>query len=188
MITARVKKNQDNRISQCDIFKDIEIIEEIDFNKKDEINVHKIHFPLVIVLNQDCDLCRCYENRNSDNNRNKNNGLIHIIVAPVFILDSFIEGMHWGKIFDNAEPIKRSKTPFKYLTDNQDDRFHCLSFASEDHLPDMVIDFKHFFTLSANTMYSMLEKGNRLCSIDDLFKEKISQRFANYISRIGLPS
>ena len=47
------------------------------------------------------------------------------------------------------------------------------------------IDIKHFFTINRDHFYSQIV--NRLCSLEDLFKEKLSQRFSQFISRIGLP-
>ena len=52
-------------------------------------------------------------------------------------------------------------------------------------MPELIIDFKHFFTINRNKLYDQLDK--RLCSLDTLFKEKVNQRFSNYVSRIGLP-
>ena len=81
-------------------------------------------------------------------------------------------------------PQKRSDTAIKKLMDNEIPRFHYLKFPDAD-LPELIIDFKHFFSMNRNTLYNQMDK--RLCSIDVLFKEKISQRFSYYISRIGLP-
>ena len=70
------------------------------------------------------------------------------------------------------------------VMDNEIPRFHYLKFPDND-IPELIIDFKHFFTVSRSVIYSQIYK--RLCSLDDLFREKINQRFSYFISRIGLP-
>ena len=70
------------------------------------------------------------------------------------------------------------------IIDNEIPRYHYLKFPDSD-MPELLIDFKHFFTINRNVLYNQL--SNRLCSLDDLFREKINQRFSYYISRIGLP-
>ena len=53
---------------------------------------------------------------------------------------------------------------------------------------EYVIDFKHYFTI--NVEQAIKYKSNKdkfQFTLDKLFKESVSQRFANYLSRIGLP-
>ncbi len=188
-ITASVKKVPLQRISQCDLFRDIEVIENIveeNFGEDKKIRISRIHFPCIIVLTQDCDLERDFENRNNDSKRNKNTSLLHIIVAPVLNFESYVEGKHWGNIFTIGERQKKGGSILDQLMKNESIRYHYLNFKDEDQLPELIIDFKHFFTVSSDMMYSLF--NNRICSMDDLYKEKISQRFAYYLSRIGLPS
>ena len=54
-ISAKIKKTEGNRINQCDIFHDIDIVECIT-EGADGVSVSYIRFPLMICLNQDCDL------------------------------------------------------------------------------------------------------------------------------------
>ena len=185
MITAKVKKvNQDHRIFQCDIFHDIEIVENIK-QKSDGIDVTFLNFPLVICLNQDCDLNSDARDKVPESPTNKNCRLLHLIVAPLYNFDTFKEGTHWGDIFDIGERVKAKSTSATKIMNNEDPRYHYLSFENNDPFPDLIIDFKHFFTVSTDYMYS--NKNKRVCSISEIYREKICQRFANYISRIGLP-
>lgn len=169
------------RITQGDIFKNIEIIENIAI-KKSTIQVDRVEFPFVVCLNQECDLENDYTLR--DNKAPKDNCLLHLAIAPAFIFDQFLSGNHWGDIFQEKAGQKRSSTIIKNIMDNEIPRYHYLKFPDND-MPELVIDFKHFFTINRDELYGQIDK--RLCSIDDLFKEKISQRFSYYIARIGLP-
>lgn len=177
-ITAKKTKTIQNRICLGDIFSNIEIIENIKVvNSK--IIVDKISFPYVICLNQECDLNNDFElNQKSIS---KDSCLLHIAIAPAFNFEKFKNGSHWGKIFDKTYNIDNKAYLIK---DNEIQRFHYLKFPDVD-MPELIIDFKHFFTVNREFLYENI--SNRICSIDDLFKEKLSQRFSNFISRIGLP-
>ena len=191
-ISVRRSKIILDRICQCDIFKNIDIIENINI-KDSKLIINKIVFPYVICLNQECDLENDYKENSNHNNieQLKDKCFLHIAIAPLFIFDQFLEGKHWGEIL-TSNPIPKGKkgnigTKIKSIIDNEVPRYHYLNFPnSETELPkELIIDFKHFFTINRNFLYKNINK--RVCSIDDLFREKISQRFSNYISRIGLP-
>ena len=179
-ISARKAKKSLKRLAQGDIFQDIEIIENVEADKS-VVTVQKISFPFVICLNQECDLETDFWNNGEvlcDNN------LLHIAIAPVFIFEHFLSGTHWGGIFSNNRPQKRKDTTIRKIIDNEIPRYHFLNFSDKD-IPDLIIDFKHFFSVYKKVIYDQIDK--RYCSLDDLFKEKINQRFSYYISRIGLP-
>lgn len=180
-ISARKTKKIEDRICQGDIFKDIEIIENFRVEGS-KVAVDKISFPYVVCLNQECDLERDFENQM---NHKKDNSLLHLAIAPVFNFDQFLNGTHWGDIFINNKTSKRKDTKIKLIMDNEMPRFHYLNFPDSDSMPELIIDFKHFFTINRNMLYSKID--SRVCSLDDLFKERLSQRFSNFISRIGLP-
>lgn len=181
--TAKTTVSPNDRIYQGDIFHDVEIVESISQSGKN-IEINQLRFPMVICLNQDCDL------NNDERDRLKkdkihNCRLLHLIVAPVFNFNSFLNGIHWGDIFEAEPKQKTSDTTIKKIMNNEIPRYHYLCFDQECGLPDMIIDFKHFFTVSTDYLYQILDK--RVRAVDTLYREKISQRFAYYISRIGLP-
>lgn len=178
-ISAKATSSAPPRISQGDIFKDIDIVESLQITGS-EATVRTLHFPFVICLNQECDLEQDFNNQADPP---KDISLIHLAFAPAHQFEYFLKGAHWGGIFAPSTPQKISDTKIKLLVDNEIPRYHYLKFP--DTLPELVIDFKHFFTISRHQIYQFLPQ--RLCSLDDLFREKVSQRFAYYISRIGLP-
>lgn len=53
-------------------------------------------------------------------------------------------------------------------------------------LPELVIDFKHYYAIPRDTLFRMYPE-HYLVTINQLFRESLSQRFSNYLSRIGLP-
>jgi len=165
-ISARKAKKVPSRISQGDIFEDVKIIENIEIEKS-IIRVKEISFPYVVCLNQECDLENDFKNNNK---KQCDNNLLHIAIAPAFIFEQYLSGSHWGEIFSNNEPQKRKSSIIKKITDNEIPRYHYLSFPDKE-MPELIIDFKHFFTINREVLYKQIEK--RLCSLDDLFREKI---------------
>ncbi len=108
----------------------------------------------------------------------------------MFIFDDYLTGEHWGDLFSKSQPGKRKDTKIKAIMDNDTSRYHYLKFSDNDQIggnkiPELIIDFKHYYTINKSVVYNNLDK--RMCSIDDLFREKISQRFSYFQSRIGLP-
>lgn len=181
-ISAKKRNEVLTRICQADIFENVEVIESIEASGA-EIKVNKIVLPYAICLNQDCDLES--DERCRKDNDNKDSMLLHFAVAPVFIFNDFLTGDHWGEIFKKSKAKKKSDTEVKKIMDNEISRYHYFSFPPSDGLPELIIDFKHFFSISVTQREQLLSK--KLCSLDDLFREKVNQRFSFYISRIGLP-
>lgn len=177
-ISAKKSTKTFNRICQGDIFTDIEIIESIN-TKGSQLIIEKLSFPYVVCLNQECDLEHDYHCDSP-----KDRKLLHIAIAPAFNFEDFLTGNHWAGIFETNATVKRKDTKSGLIVDNEIPRFHYLKFA-EENMPELIVDFKHFFTINRNSLYNQFDK--KLCSLDDLFKEKLSQRFSNFISRIGLP-
>jgi len=185
-MTTRVEKQYCRRVRQGDIISDVEYIEYVDIIDG-KIEISKILFPLVIVLSQDCDLTWDFESRNGETN-NQDKHLFSVIVAPLYNYEHFIEGKHLSELNLTMRSIssKPSKTENKNLKQNETPRYHYFEFDENYPISSSVLDFKHYFTVNV----SRLEKHKEthfVCSISDLFRERVSQRFANYLSRIGLP-
>ena len=132
-------------------------------------------------LNQECDLESDYKQKDD---KHSDANLLHLAIAPAFNFKQFLSGSHWGGIFENNKAQKITDTTIKKIIDNEIPRYHYLNFYEKD-MPELIIDFKHFFTINKEVLYRKM--NNRICSMDNLFKEKINQRFSYYISRIGLP-
>lgn len=172
------KKVEEGRIMQGDIFHNIDIIEDVIVKPDGAIQLKKITFPLVICLNQDCDLHTDFIHRTE----NKSGSLLHLIVAPLFEISSFREGKNWGDLMNVGDRINSER--IRYIKGNNDPRYHYVVFPEKD-MPELIIDFKYFFTINRDALYSRLD--HKVCSVDDLFRELINQRFCDYLSRIGLP-
>lgn len=179
--------NQLNRVKQGDIISDVEFIESAE-EVEGVISVSKIIFPLVIVLTQDCDLNSDYESRAKDDPTHQDGRLFSAIVAPLYNYEHFIAGEHLSDLGQKMRTISsnKEKTDNKNLRRNETDRYHYLEFDTTIPIVNSIIDFKHYFCVNIQKLQEH-KKDHYVCSISALFRERISQRYANYLSRIGLP-
>jgi hypothetical protein len=182
----KIKKTH-QRISQGDIYKDIDYIEYVS-EKSGIVEVSSITFPLVIVLTQDCDLAQDHSTRkNIEKISPHDKWLISVLVAPLYNAQHFFSGEHLSELALEMQVIDKNKTPGKMIIQNKNPRYHYISFPEESLIIPSVIDFKHYFSVNIQYLYR-LKKSNFVCSVSSLYREDISQRFASFLARIGLPN
>ncbi len=206
MINVQVKERTDQQLHQGDIYRDIEYIEYADIING-QVNISKLHYQYVVLLSQECDLTQDWserrkkcefgssEDENGDKqitNLNYDKILQSIIVAPMFNYEHFKLGSHFSNLgFDMSKSyeqfINPKRTPRKVLEANNNPRFHYFEFDQTVPIVPSVVDFKHFFTISINWLYEN-KNEHYVCSLDELYRERLSQRFSNFLSRIGLPN
>lgn len=177
---------REDRICQGDIFKDIEYIEYA-LEKSGAFEISKITFPFVIILTQDCDLKQDFNNRNDTEKQSQDKHLISVIVAPLYNVEHVYLGEHLSELELNMQQIPKNKTMGKLLRDNQLPRYHYLEFEQAIPIPASAIDFKHYFSVNVEVLLR-IKKENHICKVSTLYRESISQRFASFLSRIGLPT
>lgn len=188
-VITKAYREQSGMINQCDLFKDVEYIEYVK-EEDNTIVVSKVVFPLAIVLTQACDLQQDFTARKKNREMNAGNQdkyLISVIVAPVYGFEDFRLGTHLEQLGLTMEPKgRRTKSLCDNIIKNENKRYHYLRFSDEIDIVESVIDFKHYFTVTVNYLCNIY-KNQYICSIDSLFREFISQRFSNFLARIGLP-
>ena len=182
MGNVKVDKRRRTRISQGDVFRDVECIEYV-IEKKGIIEVSKIVFPLIIVLTQDCDLEQDSRNRSRSTQNTK---LLSVLVAPLYNAEHVFLGDHLSDLGLTMEAITKKKTPGLTLMQNERPRYHYIEFPSDIPLVPATADFKHYFSVHVSYLEN-IRKNNFVCRLSDLFREDLSQRFAAYLARIGLP-
>jgi len=185
-----VQKTPSERVSQGDIYKNIEFIESIT-EADGIIEINKIIFPYVIVLTQDCDLAQDFTFRSEDS-KTDDKLILSVLVAPIYNAELFFIGEHLSELGRTMQEIniykkgKKLTTDAKNLFQNDTPRYHYLEFKRDLDMVPSVIDFKHYFSLNLNYLYE-IRKTNFVFKISELYREDISQRFASFLSRIGLP-
>jgi hypothetical protein len=187
MNNVRVRTTRLNRTSQGDVFREIECIEYV-AEKEGVVEVSKIVFPLVVVLTQDCDLEQDARHRGRQNHRpsNQDKKLFSVLVVPLYNAEHVFQGSHLTELKLTMTPINKGKTPGDFLMKNERPRYHYLDFPPNIPIVASVADFKHYFSVSITYLDKMRPK-NFVCRLSELYREDLSQRFAAYLARIGLP-
>ena len=180
---------QSRAINQCDIFRNIEYLEYVK-EENDVIEISKIVFPLAIVLTQSCDLQQDYNARKKlieTQKGDQDKFLISVIVAPIYNFEEFRLGTHLSQLgFTMTVQGGRKRSKCENIIKNENKRYHYLNFSEDVDIVESVIDFKHYFTVSVNYLNQHYDE-KYVCSIEPLYRELITQRFSNFLSRIGLP-
>ncbi len=185
MFASKIKsqyiKLRKSRFCQGDILRDIYISFGSDLGESDKKQLERHYLPYCIIMTQDCDL-------NSDHvERIKNRGhdkyLQAILLCPAYQEDLFFAGTH----IENWQMQQMSsKLKDRIKENNYFERYHHIEGDHTSAIPNLVIDFKHFFTVPRDLIYKDRKKIY-LITLNELFRERLSQRFANYLSRFGLP-
>ncbi len=86
-----------------------------------------------------------------------------------------------------TDTINEKKTPGTTLKQNERPRYHYIEFPPSVPLVASVADFKHYFSVHVDYLQKV-RAAQFVCRLSDLFREDVSQRFAAYLARIGLPA
>lgn len=185
----RVKVSKSNRIRQGDIYRNVEYIEYVK-EEKGILEISKIIYPYIIVLTQDCDLEQDFKNRKEKREKpekTQDKYLFSVLVAPLFNIEHFKKGEHFSELkIHMRDDIPWDRTEGNKIRKNELPRYQYIKFPPELEIVDSIIDFKHFFSINIENLNEIRRK-NFICSVSELFREEISDRFAFYLSRIGLP-
>lgn len=150
-------------------------------------------FPYAVVLSQACDLEQHYGNLKAKAEAGKTEGakpknddkiLDTVLVCPAFASEKFLAGQH----IDNRQMTvhgSSQRTLEKFQKNDEYNRYHYLDPLAET-FPELIIDFKKFHTVPIDILEEYYE-SSYLASLKELYRERLSQRFSNYLSRIGLP-
>lgn len=179
----KVRQQRIARVCQGDLFSDVEFIEHA-IERNGRVEIAKVVFPLVIVLTQDCDLEQDYKVRWSRKETNEDKMLFSVLVAPLYNLEHLRAGEHLSDLERTMHKINSKAVGT--LKNNQTPRYHYIEFPDDVPIVPSVIDFKHYF--SVNVEYLKKRKAKHfICKVAEIYREDISQRFASFLSRIGLP-
>jgi len=181
----------DVRVCQGDLIRNVPCVEDV-VEDGDLIEIKRIMFPLVIVLTQDCDLqqddaLRWWTGTPPSSHSSQ---ILSVLVAPAYNAAQFELGEHLSEVGLKMWAVPKAKgkqtTDQRFLTQNKNPRYHYLRFGPDSGIVDSVIDFKHYF--SVNVQYlKRIKPHNCAGKLSALFREDVSQRFASFLARIGLP-
>ena len=186
-MNTEAKTTPSQRISQGDIYKNVDWVKRI-IETDGIVEILKIRFPRVVVLTQDCDLNYDFKFRWQEPEPDKHDKLlISVLVAPIYVAQHVYQGEHLSELKLTMSRIEeQGRTRKTILENNKDPRYHYLEFSKNIQIPESVIDFKHYFSVDVEYLKA-IKQTNYICTVSELFREDILQRFASFLSRIGLP-
>lgn len=180
-ITIQYRQISTERVCQGDIFQDL----FISVGSGDDTSHIEANLEYAVILSQDCDLEQDYTERTKYPKPDKNDKHIDtILVSPAYALEDFAKGQHISERQMETFNVKKID---KLKRNDEYKRYHYLVEDIENGVPELVLDFKHFITAPRNIIYT-LKPTNYVASINEIYREDVSLRFANYLSRIGLPN
>ena len=174
--------NPPDRIYQGDLLKNVEIT--INDNVGEKISGINIKFPYVVVLSQDCDLEQ-YFSALVNKKEVFNQYIPNILIVPCFLNDDFKTGENL--LYLRIRQNSHNSSEMKQIKNLQVPRYHYIPQDEMLEIPDLFIDFKVFYTIAPEQLFKKY-KDLYIATVNALFREKITQRYTNYISRIGLPN
>lgn len=173
-------KWSENRVVQGDILQSVSFVSGIERQGKLSIDSYNLRY--AIVMSQDCDLES--HNRALTNGKTVDRALISsVLICPAYPFEQFYAGTHREGIELGTLPANKDKL----RVNDQFKRYHYLKADTEYRVTELIVDFKEFFTVSYDIL-SANKQENYIATINELYRENLAQRFANYLSRIGLPA
>lgn len=132
-----------------------------------------------VILSQDCDLERDFEQRKAGRESGIPNLLLYQAEEASNVKVNVGGGERW-----------------KRIVQNNDDRWHYLCACRQDEdfraegFPALLIDFRRFFTLNPAELYAQCgnDVAQRRCRLEAPYREHLQCRAGAYFQRVGLPT
>ena len=147
-------------------------------------------FPYAITMSQECDLLQDHKYRqmkeeDSTEEKNEDKLLPTILMCPAYPAASLRKGTHLEKLEIKME--RKSSEQYYLIKMNQNPRYHFLAGWPELQVTEMVVDFKHFFTIQTELLRDTYGTAKYyIARLSCPYREHLSQRFTSYLGRIGL--
>jgi hypothetical protein len=182
-------------LSQGDIFENITysfVNNNIDKHQKSEeiINFIEFQFPYAIILSQGCDVKFMSEIVASKKGKSSKY-MPSILLCPIYKEQAVLKNNHLKYIpeidIQLSEEPYYSKRDADFSSSDMHYRYHRLTIKVDKQLAgtDLLIDFKHCFSLHAGYLLNNLT--HRKFTLETIFAEQITLKFASYLSRIAIP-
>ena len=176
--------NQLPRLQQGDLLRDI-TISEVSNVSDENVEIKQRSLPYCIVLSQDCDLEHDFSSLRAQGDDKDDKSLPALLLCPAYRAELLRLGQHL--LAQNKTMRHIGHDDWGKLKTNQMYRYHYLEAWDNLQVPDLVVDFKHYFTVPRTLLYLEKYRSCYLVTLEILYREHLSSRFAHYLSRIGLP-
>ncbi len=177
------------RPCQGDIYSNVEYYIPYKVNNDEEggeyPELESIQYNYCVILSQECDLEQDYKVRTCEKIISHDKLLPSIIIAPAYLAEQLRSGDHLQSLEYKMDKINRER--WSVIIKNKNDRYHYLEKDLDLNIPEMVIDFKHIITIPTEFFYKNIQPKMYTASLPYLYREFLSQRYCNFLSRIGIP-
>ncbi len=161
-----------------------------DFFDTTSMKVKRVTHRYAIVVTPDCDL-------EWDFKAQQGNASLGKIIPNILLCTIMFSSDLAKRINEDRTPGAKfeTRTPWKRTTQNKEERYHFLEMIDLSldlqgkGIRSLGIDFKEFFTMPTDFLYSSIDDGLTLrrCILVRPYSDHLNSRFAYFQSRIGLP-
>ena len=162
---------QNNSIEQGDFIYECPIVIPPNnlsvFNTEDSFEISIQTFD-VVVISQSCDI--------------EQNNLEVILVCPYYTFDHFCQNLNYNN-------TSKKKSAFNEIKNGRRFSFHMLNKSEKNGINDfLIIDFRNIFGVNIDVLKSHISvnKNDRI-RLAPPYREHLSQAFARFFMRVGLP-
>ena len=149
--------------------------------------------PYAVALSQECDLLQDHKSRLTLKESAvvppdfKHDKLLPtILLCPGYQASSLHTGDHLKGLGRKMENYNSRQ--WSLIQQNNNARYHYLVGWPDLQVPELVVDFKHFFVMQTELMINHYgHEAHYVARLGHLYREDLSHRFAAYLARIGLP-
>lgn len=172
------------RYEQGDVLRDVTLIEWAEMDG-DQIRIAERTLQYCVVITQDCDLEHDFANRAEAESPTKDKYLQSLLLCPAYPAESFKRGSHLEQLGMKMQQLNSER--WRPVKQNNVSRYHYLEQALDFQVPELVVDFKHYLTVPRDVFYRRTFSSSYIATIEIVYRDHLSSRFAHYLSRIGLP-
>lgn len=191
MTTSKAKTlKPDAPICQGDIFRNIKY-NYIEAEDEEGLNIVELDFPYAIIVSQACDTV-AMDQLQRDKRGKATKFMPSVLLCPIYEKNTVQFGEHISDVLSalGIEPIRDNvyqKEDIQVAGRDWHYRFHNLNISVDEKtvLENLIIDFKHSF--SVPMIYLQNNINNRMFSLEILFAEQITLKFATYLTRVAIP-
>ncbi len=199
MTVCPYENRHDSRPCQGALYRDVEttvVSADVDA-QTGHVELAVWDFPYSVAMSQECDLAQdessrmaiqesASESGGEDEDIGHDKILLTVLMCPAYPADKLREGKHLvelGRAMEN-----HSSKPWRLIKSNQNPRYHFMARWRSLQVPELVVDFKHFFTVPIELLLHRYGTNkNYVARLAPLYREDLSQRFAAYLARVGVP-
>jgi len=179
----------EGRPCQGSLYRDMILVIPGGSLRADKIPFSTLEMPYAVAMSQECDLALDCEAREKDLSHKpapEDKLLLSVLICPAYRSSLFKEGRHLEDL--GMKMHRHSSKPWGVLKNNSNPRYHFMCAWPPLQVPELVIDFKHFHTISTEFLRKVYGgPKHHIARLACPYREELSQRFASYLARIGVP-